>query len=466
MLKKCMGDPSLIIPTEDIGIKDNLSYEEIPVQILDRQVRKLRTNEVASIKVLWRNQFVEEATWEAEKDMKKRYPHLFEPGEIPDQDGEDQSIFGGRERLSPRQLLDRSLGLSQRGGFLPVHREYRQGDGVDEFHTKVVAHSSVMGMFMHPFRQQRVDRHHEGPTVLVEVAILVHLIYHKNFCIPMLIGVSTPGIETLILIELDPSTETIYISLYRMAPVELKDHLHDLLSKGFIHPSVSWLGAPSLFVKKKDGTMRMYIDYQQLNTVTMNNKTEEDHDQHLRIVLQRLKEDKLYAKFSKCEFWLYFVAFLRQMSVSFQRSDECEEIFRNLKTFFTSSPKFTLSKEGVNFTIYYDAFGVDLSGVLMQKGEVFVLKLWRLYLHGVHGKVFTDHQSLSYIFWQRNLNLRQRICLELLVKEISLGRDVEALANNLFWLQISEESGGFIAFIKDLPSLVEQIRELQFDECY
>ena len=80
MLKKCMGDPSLIIPTEDIRINDSLSYEEIPVQILDRQVRKLRTKEVASVKVLWRNQFVEEATWEAEEDMKKRYPHLFETG--------------------------------------------------------------------------------------------------------------------------------------------------------------------------------------------------------------------------------------------------------------------------------------------------------------------------------------------------------------------------------------------------
>ena len=43
MLKKCMGDASLIIPTEYIGIKDSLSYKEIPVQILDRQVRKLRT---------------------------------------------------------------------------------------------------------------------------------------------------------------------------------------------------------------------------------------------------------------------------------------------------------------------------------------------------------------------------------------------------------------------------------------
>ncbi|WMV46209.1 hypothetical protein MTR67_039594 [Solanum verrucosum] len=85
MLKKCMGNPSLSIPIKYIGIKDNLSYEEIPIQILDNQVCKLRTNEVALVKVLCRNQFVEEATWEAEEDMKKRYPHLFETGDISDQ---------------------------------------------------------------------------------------------------------------------------------------------------------------------------------------------------------------------------------------------------------------------------------------------------------------------------------------------------------------------------------------------
>ncbi|XP_070029986.1 uncharacterized protein [Nicotiana sylvestris] len=78
MLKKLMGDPSLVVPTEIIGVKDSMSYEEIPVAILDRQIRKLRTKEIASVKVLWRNQMIEEATWEAEEDMKSRYPHLFE----------------------------------------------------------------------------------------------------------------------------------------------------------------------------------------------------------------------------------------------------------------------------------------------------------------------------------------------------------------------------------------------------
>ncbi|XP_075092246.1 uncharacterized protein LOC142172513 [Nicotiana tabacum] len=72
------GDPSCISPIEDIEVSENLSYEEIPVAILDRQIRKLRTKEVASVKVLWRSNNVEEMTWEAEEDMKSRYPYLFE----------------------------------------------------------------------------------------------------------------------------------------------------------------------------------------------------------------------------------------------------------------------------------------------------------------------------------------------------------------------------------------------------
>ena len=53
-----------------------LTREE-PVAILDRQIRKLRSREIASIKVQWKNRPVEEATWEKEADMRERYPHLF-----------------------------------------------------------------------------------------------------------------------------------------------------------------------------------------------------------------------------------------------------------------------------------------------------------------------------------------------------------------------------------------------------
>ncbi|WMV54797.1 hypothetical protein MTR67_048182 [Solanum verrucosum] len=69
MLKKRVGDPTSIVPLEGLGVKKNLSYEEVSIEILDRQVKKLRNKEVASVKVLSRNQLVEGATWEAEANM-------------------------------------------------------------------------------------------------------------------------------------------------------------------------------------------------------------------------------------------------------------------------------------------------------------------------------------------------------------------------------------------------------------
>jgi len=77
MLRKFIGDANSIVPLDDVAIQEDLTYEEVPIEILDRQVKKLRNKEIASVKVLWRNQKVESATWEAEEDMKKRYPYLF-----------------------------------------------------------------------------------------------------------------------------------------------------------------------------------------------------------------------------------------------------------------------------------------------------------------------------------------------------------------------------------------------------
>ena len=76
-------------------------------------------------------------------------------------------------------------------------------------------------------------------------------------------------------IDLLPDTLPISIPPYRMTPAELKElkeKLKDLLDKGFIKPSVSPWGAPVLFVRKKDGSLHMYIDYRQLNKVTVKNK--------------------------------------------------------------------------------------------------------------------------------------------------------------------------------------------------
>ena len=84
-----------------------------------------------------------------------------------------------------------------------------------------------------------------------------------------------PVREIEVSIETIPGVSPIAQSPYRMAPMELtelKVQLQELLDKGFIRPSNSPWGAPVLFVKKKDGTLRLCIDYRQLNKVTVKNR--------------------------------------------------------------------------------------------------------------------------------------------------------------------------------------------------
>jgi hypothetical protein len=216
-----------------------------------------------------------------------------------------------------------------------------------------------------------------------------------------------PDRDIEFIIELVPGTAPIAQRAYRMNPQELEEikrHLTDMLSKGLIRPSASPWGSPVLFVDKRDGTIRLCVDYRKLNEVTIKNKyplpkiedlfdqlngakvfskidlrtgyhqlkvcksdipktafttryglfectvmsfgltnaptyfvnlmnkvfmkflekfvvvfiddilvyskTEEEHAEHLRLVLGTLREHQLYAKFSKCEFWLKEVGFL------------------------------------------------------------------------------------------------------------------------------------------------------------
>ena len=84
-----------------------------------------------------------------------------------------------------------------------------------------------------------------------------------------------PDREVEFTIDLIPRTEPISIPPYRMAPAELRElkvQLEELLSKGFIRPSISPWGAPVLFMKKKDGSLLLCIDYRQLNRVTIRNQ--------------------------------------------------------------------------------------------------------------------------------------------------------------------------------------------------
>ena len=224
-------------------------------------------------------------------------------------------------------------------------------------------------------------------------------------------------------IMLHPGTSPISMTLQRMASVELQElkvHIQELLDKGFIRPSTSPLGAPVLFAKKKDKTLRLCIDYRHLNKVTIKNryplpriddlfdqlkgaqvyskidlrtsyhqlrvreadipktafrkryghfeftvmpfeltnapaafmdfmhrvfkpysdqfvvvfvddiliysKSEEEHEDYLRVVLQILRDHQLYAKFIKCEFWITGVKFLGHVMLASGVSVDPEKI--------------------------------------------------------------------------------------------------------------------------------------------
>nr|GEU52585.1 putative reverse transcriptase domain-containing protein [Tanacetum cinerariifolium] len=161
-------------------------------------------------------------------------------------------------------------------------------------------------------------------------------------------------------IDLIPGAAPVARAPYRLAPSkmkELSDKLKELFDRGFIRPSSLPWGAPVLFVKKKDGSFRMCIDYQELNKLTMTNRyplpriddlfdqlqglsvyskidlrlgyqqlrvreedipktafrtryghykfqNKEEHEEHLKLILEFIKKEELYAKFSKCEFWI------------------------------------------------------------------------------------------------------------------------------------------------------------------
>jgi hypothetical protein len=347
-----------------------------------------------------------------------------------------------------------------------------------------------------------------------------------------------PDRDIEFIIELQPGTAPISKRPYRMPPnelAELKTQLQDLLDKGFIRPSASPWGCPALFVKKKDYSLRLCVDYHPLNAVTIKNKyplpridilfdqlagakvfskidlrsgyyqikikpsdipkmafstryglyeylvmsfrltnapayfmylmnsafmpkldkfvvvfiddiliyskTKEDHANHIRVVLQRLRDHRLYAKFSKCEFWLDSVKFLGhtissegisvdptkvqevmdwkpptsvhqirsflglvgycrrfildfskiakpmtellKKKVKFHWDDKCEEAFHTLRKVLTTAPVLAQPDSTQPFDVYCDASGTGLGCVLMQNNRVIAYA----------SRAFRDHEQ-------------------------------------------------------------------------
>ena len=77
MLRKYISDPSHILHQKPVLVRQDMTYEEQPVEILDRKIKELRNRKIQLVKILWRNHSSEEATWEREEEIRARYPELF-----------------------------------------------------------------------------------------------------------------------------------------------------------------------------------------------------------------------------------------------------------------------------------------------------------------------------------------------------------------------------------------------------
>lgn len=76
-LKKCLTDETLIIPFEEIQVNEKLNFVEEPVEIMDREIKRLKQCRIPIVKVIWSAKRGPEFTWEREDQMKQKYPHLF-----------------------------------------------------------------------------------------------------------------------------------------------------------------------------------------------------------------------------------------------------------------------------------------------------------------------------------------------------------------------------------------------------
>nr|GEV51660.1 hypothetical protein [Tanacetum cinerariifolium] len=172
---------------------------------------------------------------------------------------------------------------------------------------------------------------------------------------------------------------------YRLAPSEMRElaeQLQEMLEKGFIRPSLSPLtNAPVVFMDLMNRVRKPYLGKFVIvfnDDILAYSKDKEEHVKHLKIILELLMKEILYAKFSKCDFWLDSVQLLDHMinrngvhkDKKYEWDKEEDEAFQLLKQKLCSAPILAFPEGTKNFVVYCDASLKGYGAVLMQQEKV------------------------------------------------------------------------------------------------
>ncbi|WMV45901.1 hypothetical protein MTR67_039286 [Solanum verrucosum] len=288
-------------------------------------------------------------------------------------------------------------------------------------------------------------------------------------------------------IDLEPGTRPISIPQYLMAPAELRElkaQIQEFLDKGFIRPSASpglkirpedvlrttfrtryghyeflvmsfgLTSAHAVFMSLMNAVFKLFLDsfvIVFIDDILVYSKSEEEHANHLRIVMGVVGKQRLYAKFSKCEFWLTSVAFLGHVVSKKGVMVDTQKIEADKNVIAYVSHQLKVHERN------YPTHDLELAAV------VFDLKIWRHYLYGVKCEVFTDHRSLHHVFTQMDLNLRQRRWMELL-KDYDVTIQYLQGKANVVADALSRKARWVLASVEVRATFIEEIKAKQLED--
>ncbi|XP_074277642.1 uncharacterized protein LOC141601274 [Silene latifolia] len=256
---------------------------------------------------------------------------------------------------------------------------------------------------------------------------------------------------------------------------ELKKQLEELLDKGYVRPSVSPWGAPVLFVKKKDGSMRLCIDYRELNNVTIKN----------RYPLPRI--DDLFDQLSGAGIFSKIDLRSGYHQLRIKNEDIPKTAFRTRREYQWIQARLRRcpSRRDRRMWGILEVFWGWLAIIEEWESNSLCLEIAEAY--GATFKVFSDHKSLKYIYTQKELNMRQRRWIELVgdydmeiiyyegkanvVADALSRKSVHALCTAMSRMKLREEvekmgismikKGDTIGDLTIEPELYEEIRKKQ-----